>query len=105
MSNEIYMPVKIIHGKNCVRENAAVFSSLGKSCLIVTGGSSAEKCGALGDVKSALEEAGVSYSVFQKITPNPLCSLVFEAGKAARDINADFIIGIGGGNLRRKSRF
>ena len=53
MSNEIYMPVKIIHGKNCIRENAAVFSSLGKSCHIVTGGSSAEKCGALGDVKSA----------------------------------------------------
>ena len=98
MSNEIYMPVKIIHGKNCIRENAAVFSSLGKSCHIVTGGSSAEKCGALGDVKSALEEAGVSYSVFQKITPNPLCSLVFEAGKTARDTNADFIIGIGGGS-------
>lgn len=98
MQSEIYMPVKIIHGKNCVTNNSEVFRSLGKRCLIITGGSSSKKCGALGDVENALKKAGVSYSLFEKITPNPLCSVIIEAGKVARDSNADFIIGVGGGS-------
>lgn len=93
-----FMPAEILSGKDIVKNSENVFSSLGKKCLIVTGKSSAEKCGALADVTSALRKAEIKYSVFNKITENPLTVTCFEGGKAARDFNADFVIGIGGGS-------
>lgn len=98
MDFNIYMPVRIICGENCVIENCDILKGLGKKCLIVTGGSSAEKCGALGDVKAALENCGIEYLVFNEIKANPLVSSAIEGGKIARELGADFIIGVGGGS-------
>lgn len=98
MEFNICMPVRMIGGKDCVIKNKNVFSSFGKRCLIVTGGSSAERSGALTDVAEALTLQGIEYFVFNKVTENPLVSTVIEGGKAARDFGADFIIGIGGGS-------
>ncbi|MBQ7638016.1 MAG: iron-containing alcohol dehydrogenase [Clostridia bacterium] len=98
MKTDSYMPVRIISGRGCVKENSKAFSSLGKRCLIVAGGSSAKKCGALDDCVSALEKEGVFFEVFDRIEPNPKTSACFEAGKRARETEADFIVGIGGGS-------
>ena len=67
-----FMPAEIFSGKDTVKNSENVFSSLGKRCLIVTGKTSAEKCGALADVTYALKKAEIEYSVFNKITENPL---------------------------------
>lgn len=93
-----FMPAQILSGKDIVKMSDSVFSALGKKCLIVTGKSSAEKCGALGDVTAALEKAGIEYSVFNKITENPLTVTCCDGGRAAREFGADFVIGIGGGS-------
>lgn len=92
------MPAEILSGKEIVKNSEIIFSSLGKRCLIVTGKSSAEKCGALADVTYALKKAEIEYSVFNKITENPLTRTCCEGGKAAREFGADFVIGIGGGS-------
>lgn len=89
---------KIYSGENCVNENANVFSSFGRKCLIVTSKSSAVKSGALADVTTALDSQGINYNIFDKITENPLVSTVIDGGAVAREIGADFIIGIGGGS-------
>ncbi len=99
MIENLYMPARVVYGKNAVCENAALLKELGKSCLIVTGGSSAEKSGALGDAKAALESINTKYDVFDKISANPLLSVCHEAGEVARKIDADFILGIGGGSV------
>ena len=99
MSFNIYMPTRVIWGRNCVTDNADVFSSLGRRCLILTGGSSAEKSGALDDVTGTLAKSGIAYTVFNKISANPLISVCCEAGAAARACGADFIVGIGGGSV------
>lgn len=93
-----YLPTEIITGKDCIRQNAGLFSQLGKACLIVTGKSSAKKCGALKDVCDTLESVGIEYKVYDKITQNPLMSDCMEGGKIARECGAEFIIGIGGGS-------
>lgn len=98
MDFNIYMPTRIIGGKNCVLNNGNVFSSYGKKCLIVTSKSGAVKSGALADVFQVLKEENVSYIIFDEITENPLASDCIEAGQIARNFNADFIIGIGGGS-------
>ena len=93
-----YMPVNILGGKNAIRNNKNVFSELGKRCLIVTGSSSAKKSGAFDDLISVFDEYEIEYDVFDKITENPLTSTCCEGGKAAREFDADFVVGIGGGS-------
>lgn len=93
-----YMPAKILSGKGIVKESESVFSSLGKSCLIVTGKSSAKKSGALEDVTNTLDKLNIKYTVFDQITENPLTTTCYEGGKVAREVSAEFVIGIGGGS-------
>lgn len=99
MSDSVYMPVKCFWGKNSVEENSAALCGLGKSCLILTGKSSAEKSGAFADAVKALEKEGIAWSQFNGIGENPLISACHAAGEAARKTDADFILGIGGGSV------
>ncbi len=98
MDFNIYMPARIISGENCVIKNSAELRKLGKKCLIVTSRTSAKKSGALDDVITALNKENIDYSLFDEIAENPLASTVIKAGEKAREINAEFIIGIGGGS-------
>ena len=93
-----FVNTKLITGVDCVKNNAEKIGSYGEKCLIVTGAASAKKCGALDDVISALEKTGVKYEICDKISQNPTVESCFEAGKIAFELNADFILGIGGGS-------
>ena len=99
MSESIYMPIKCIWGKSSVAENSAVLKSLGTKCLVLTGKSGAIKSGALEDAKAALEKENISYEIFDEIGENPLISVCHKAGSAAREADADFLLGIGGGSV------
>ena len=92
------IPVRVISGENCVRENASLFASFGQRCLIVTGKHSAKMSGALDDVTAALEENAITYEIYDGMGENPLLSSCHEAGKTANAFSADFIVGIGGGS-------
>lgn len=92
------IPVKVISGENCVKENASLFAPFGKRCLIVTGRHSAKMSGALDDVTAALEENAIAYEIYDGMGENPLLSSCHEAGKTANAFSADFIVGIGGGS-------
>lgn len=92
------MPTKIISGKDCIRNNSAVFSKFGKKALIVTGRKSAVLNGSKADVLFALEEEGMECVVFNKVMSNPTIACTYEGAKVARESNVDFIIAIGGGS-------
>ena len=98
MYSNLYVNSKVISGKNCLSDNGNLLSQFGKKCLIVTSKSGAKKSGALDDVICVLEKLNIEFSVFDKITENPLVSTVIEGGEAARVFGAEFIIGIGGGS-------
>ena len=93
-----YMPTKVFDGENCLIDNFSVFAGLGRKALIVTGKNSAKVCGALDDVICALKTAGVEYTVFDKVMSNPTIEIVYEGADVARNEDAEFIIGIGGGS-------
>ncbi len=103
MTYSVYMPVKCFWGNGCVTENSSALS-LGKACLIVTGKNSAKLSGALDDTIKVLKKEGISYGIFDGIGENPLISVCHKAGEAARKINADFILGIGGGSVLDASK-
>ncbi len=99
-----YMPVKVISGKNCVKNNAEIWSNTGKRCLLVTGKSGALKSGALADVCNVLDSINTEYRIFSEINENPTVESCYKAGEIARDFGADFIVGIGGGSALDASK-
>jgi len=104
MKLDFFMPSRLVSGKNCVINNSSMLGGLGRRCLIVTGGSSAKKSGALDDLISALEKENIAYDVFSSIEPNPLISSCHKAGFRARETGAQFIVGIGGGSVLDASK-
>lgn len=98
MDFNISIPVKVISGKNCLNNNSDLLSRFGKKCIIITGGSSAKKSGALTDTENALKKENIEYMVFDKIGPNPRLDHCYEGARLANSFAADFVIGIGGGS-------
>ena len=93
-----YMPARLFTGENCLARNSGLFACYGPRCLIVTGKHAAKQSGALEDVMKVLEENRISASVYDGVTQNPPLASCMEAGKMARETEACFLIGIGGGS-------
>ncbi len=94
----VYMPTRLVTGKECVKKAHKELAALGDVCLILTGKTAAKKCGALADVETALQNGGVTYAVWDGIGQNPTFDQCDAAAKEAIAIGAKFIIGIGGGS-------
>ena len=93
-----FMPVKLVTGAGCVRANGKELAKLGKTCLIVTGKTSARVSGALRDVTDALDGNGQGWILFDEIGQNPRLTDCMTAAEKAIDGGADFVVGIGGGS-------
>lgn len=68
------------------------------SVLILSGRSAYKTTGAWAVVEEALKNNGISYVLYDKVTPNPTDSSVDEAAQLGRDAKAQAVIGIGGGS-------
>ena len=93
-----YMPVKLVTGAGCVRSSAKELAKLGKTCLIVTGKTSAKVSGALQDVTDTLDGNGQKWALFDGIGQNPRLSDCMAAAEQAIAAGAEFVVGIGGGS-------
>ena len=93
-----YVPTDIYVEKDCVKNHAKEILAVGKRALIVTGHSSAKANGSLNDVTEVLNDGGVAYQIFDEVEENPSTDTVGKGAQIARESNADFIIGIGGGS-------
>ena len=95
---KFFMPTKVYDESDCVAAHAAELAALGNKALIVTGRHSAEKCGALQDVKDALDQCGKAYCHFNEIEENPSTETVLRGAAFGGAEDVDFVIGIGGGS-------
>ena len=85
MNASFYMPTRVFFGEGALINNKKALA-IGKHAFIVTGARSAKASGALDDVTTALNELGISYTVFDKIRENPPLLTCFEGGKMAAEI-------------------
>jgi len=92
------MGTRVYFGADCIKSNREEIAAAGTRCLIVTGRYSGKASGALDEVVSVLDELSIDYYIFDRVENNPSLENVEEGGRAAREFNADFIIGIGGGS-------
>ena len=84
MDFNFHMPVHVVSGEGAVARNSTLLRTLGRRCLIITGGSSAKRSGALADVTAALDLWEIGWAVYDAVGPNPLVSACHEAGVVAR---------------------
>ena len=93
-----YLPTKIYHGARCLKDNSGCLQGLGTRAGIVTGKTSAKKCGALTDVLSVLEKLKITSVLFDDVEENPSVATCFKAAEFFKEQGVDFVIGIGGGS-------
>jgi alcohol dehydrogenase class IV len=98
MELKYYMPTRVIAAPGCVKANAALLPRFGKRALVMSGRSSAKRNGALADVQEALASQGIGFELFDAVENNPGIANCRDAARAAREADADFIVGIGGGS-------
>ncbi len=90
------MTTTIYEGDGIVSQSENRLKRLGGKALIVTGKTSAQKCGALDDVVAVLKKAGIDYQIFDDVKANPPIKQAYDG--AIKGAGSDFVIGIGGGS-------
>ncbi len=95
-----YLPVHIQFGwekADCIGELTA---SWGNCALIVTSsGGSARRSGVLKRVETALNSQEITYEIYDGVVPNPGFQEVEAGAAAAKAMQAQFVIAVGGGSV------
>lgn len=93
-----YLPTEIIEEEYALSKHKEILKKYGHSALIVTGKSSAKKCGAYDEVVEILDEMDIKHFLFDQIEENPSTDTILKAIQSVADHTIDFVIGIGGGS-------
>ena len=97
---EFYSPTRILFGPGREAETGAQIKAYGGTrALVVFGGQSAIRSGLLDRVMDSLTRAGVAYRTIGGVKPNPRLALAREGVKRAIEMEADFILAVGGGSV------
>lgn len=93
------MPTRVLFGPGQLQElHNEVLP--GKKALIATSnGTSTKKYGYLDQLEHELDQADVSYELFDQVRPNPTSDNVMDGAAKARAAGCDFVIALGGGSV------
>ena len=91
---------KVYFGEGCVKEYLSYLTKKhGKKVLLAYGGGSIKKNGIYEEVTSVLKDAGKDIIEFSGIMANPTYAKVMEGARLAKENQADWILGVGGGSV------
>ena len=94
------VPTEVVFGKDGLQKLPALLEKRGVSrLLIVCGGESAKKSGLLDRLFALLNGAGLQYDVLSGVQPNPRVELVRVGVQKALALDAQLILGVGGGSV------
>ena len=97
---EYYSPTRVLFGADTVDQIGSCVRSFGGThALIVYGSERAVKSGLLMRVLISLEQAGVGHTALGGVVPNPRLGKVREGIALGQQVNADFLLAIGGGSV------
>lgn len=98
MSNRIILNMVSHHGKGAVKEIPVIAKTKGFSHIFVCTDPDLLKFGVTKKVTDLLDEAGIAYTVYSHIKPNPTIENVRDGVAAFKECGADSIVAIGGGS-------
>lgn len=98
MANRIILNTVSFHGKGAIGEIPGIAQTKGFKHIFVCSDPDLVKFGITSKVTDLLEKAGIPYTVYSGIKPNPTVENVKDGVAAFKDCGADSIITIGGGS-------
>ena len=100
MNFEYYAPTRVVFGVDAELQTAQLIRRAGGTrVLIVCGGGSAVRSGLLGRIEAALKEQELPFTLLGGVVPNPHLNKVYEGIALGKQIQADFILAVGGGSV------
>jgi alcohol dehydrogenase class IV len=91
-------PTEIRFGQGRLEELGEVVAALGKRALLVTGPVRDDRRSTLERAKASLQRAGVLVAHFAGVVQNPTTESVDAGAAAAREFEAQVVVGLGGGS-------
>lgn len=104
MANRFMLNETSYHGHGAIANIVPELQARGFKNVLVCTDASLIKFGVASKVTSLLDEAGIAYSVYSDIKPNPTIENVVNGVAAAKACNADCIVAIGGGSSMDTSK-
>lgn len=98
MVNRIVLNTVSYHGKGAIEEIPGIAQREGFHKIFVCSDPDLVKFGVTPKVTDLLEKAGIDYTLYSEIKPNPTIKNVQDGVKAYQEAGADSIIAIGGGS-------
>lgn len=99
MRFEFQNPTRVVFGVGERAKLGREVARLGRRALVVIGGGSVRRSGALDEALASLASAGVQATVFEGVEPNPRLATVVRGAEAARRAGADVVVALGGGSV------
>ena len=99
MANRIVLNPVSYHGSGAVAEIGPELITRGYKKVFICSGNHVVKSGEIDKILNVLRDAGIEYSIFTDIKPNPTIENVQAGVKAFRAFDADSIIAVGGGSV------
>ena len=98
MANRIVLNTISYHGAGSIAEIPGELTRRGYKKVFVASDPDLVKFGVTAKVTDLLDEAGIAYSVYSEIKPNPTIQNVVDGVAAFKAAEADSIVAIGGGS-------
>lgn len=97
-SFDYFQPTEIRFGAGRVRELGTVVNRFGKRCLLVTSKNRSPLNALYRQVIELLQADGITVEHFDGVIPNPTTDVVTAGAQMAKEMQADVILGVGGGS-------
>lgn len=95
---ELYCPTRIIFGLGVSEKAGKEIKTLGGSKVLVVADPGVVASGLLDGILRSLEDAGLSYRVFDEVEPNAALSKIMKATEIQKREEGDILLAVGGGS-------
>ena len=104
MANRIVLNPVSYHGVGAVKEIVTELTNRGYKRAFIASGRHVVKSGEIKKITDLLDAAGIAYTFYTDIKPNPTIENVQNGVKAFQEFGADSIIAVGGGSVMDTSK-
>lgn len=94
-----YCPTRVAFGTGLTKTAGQQIADTGiKSVLLVSGSGSTRRSAGFSELSASLSAAGIEYTIYDSVTPDPSAEQVAEAAKAIRAAGHEAVVAYGGGS-------
>ena len=94
----LYSPTKVIFGNGSAHNIAQEVRQLGGKKVFIVTDPEIERADLLKPIKDSLKASAISFSIFDRVKPEPPSWIVDEGAQECRSENFDLVVGVGGGS-------